>query len=331
MTSADQRLDAALLAVRRASAATRRVQRELADLALEKSDGSPVTVADFAAQAVVVLTLRETLDEPLLLVGEEDAEDLATGATAGLRTRVTKVVSAIMPGTTEADVLEAIGLGDHDGSAQAYWTLDPVDGTKGFLRGQQYAVALGYLEARQVTLGVLGTPCLSRDGDPAAVDAHGSLFAAARGQGAWAVSGDGDDRAPLRAAAMPDLSAVRMCESVESGHTAHDASAEVLDRIGARSAPVRIDSQCKYAVVAGGRADAYLRLPTRPGYREKIWDHAAGMLVVEEAGGIVTDIRGRPLDFSHGAKLLENRGVVCAVPGLHEKLVAALEGIEFPE
>ena len=46
--------------------------------------------------------------------------------------------------------------------------------------------------------------------------------------------GDGDDRVPVRAAAMPDLSAVRMCESVESGHTAHDASAEVLDRIGAR-------------------------------------------------------------------------------------------------
>ena len=71
-----------------------------------------------------------------------------------------------------------------------------------------------------------------------------------------------------------------------------------------------MDSQAKYAVVARGEADIYLRLPTRADYREKIWDHAAGHLIVAEAGGVVTDIAGRPLEFHHGRELTANRGVI---------------------
>ena len=52
-----------------------------------------------------------------------------------------------------------------------------------------------------------------------------------------------------------------------------------------------LDSLAKYAIVARGDADVYMRPPTRPAYSEKIWDHAAGMLVIEEAGGKLIDIR----------------------------------------
>ena len=58
--------------------------------------------------------------------------------------------------------------------------------------------------------------------------------------------------------------------------------------------PIRIDSQCKYAMVASGRADLYLRL-AREGYREKSWDHAAGCAVVRAAGGLVESATGEPL------------------------------------
>jgi 3'(2'), 5'-bisphosphate nucleotidase len=87
---------------------------------------------------------------------------------------------------------------------------------------------------------------------------------------------------------------------------------------------VRIDSQCKYAVVARGQADAYLRLPTRKGYIERIWDHAAGALVATEAGAVVTDIAGAELDFSHGRGLERNRGIVCAAPWAHGAIVEAI-------
>ncbi|NJO20524.1 MAG: 3'(2'),5'-bisphosphate nucleotidase, partial [Spirulinaceae cyanobacterium RM2_2_10] len=75
-----------------------------------------------------------------------------------------------------------------------------------------------------------------------------------------------------------------------------------------------------------GQAALYLRLPSpkTPDYREKIWDHAAGALVVEEAGGRVTDMHGQPLDFSLGAKLVNNQGIVASNGVIHEQVLAAL-------
>jgi len=94
--------------------------------------------------------------------------------------------------------------------------------------------------------------------------------------------------------------------------------------LGIVKQPVRLDSQAKYAVVARGEGDVYLRLPTKKDYREKIWDHAGGVLVVEEAGGRVTDIDGKPLEFTHGRELSANRGVVVTNGRLHNDVLRAI-------
>jgi len=86
---------------------------------------------------------------------------------------------------------------------------------------------------------------------------------------------------------------------------------------------LRVDSQAKYAMVARGDAEIYLRLP-RGDYVENIWDHAAGMMLVEEAGGAVTDLTGKPLDFSHGPELSENRGIVATNGAFHERVIEAI-------
>jgi 3'(2'), 5'-bisphosphate nucleotidase len=85
-----------------------------------------------------------------------------------------------------------------------------------------------------------------------------------------------------------------------------------------------MDSQCKYAIVARGDAEMYLRLPTRSDYREKIWDHAAGTLIVTEAGGQVSDITGMPLEFNHGPELIANRGVIVSNGLWHQRILQAL-------
>ena len=97
--------------------------------------------------------------------------------------------------------------------------------------------------------------------------------------------------------------------------------------MGITAPPLRMDSQAKYAVVARGEADIYLRLPTRADYREKIWDHAAGALIVTEAGGVVTDISGRPLEFHHGRELASNRGVIVTNGRLHARVIEALRSL----
>ena len=115
-----------------------------------------------------------------------------------------------------------------------------------------------------------------------------------------------------------------MCESVESAHTAHGAAARIAECLGITHEGCRMDSQCKYAAVARGEADIYLRLPTRKDYQEKIWDHAAGWLVVTEAGGRVTDVSGKALDFTRGRTLSENRGIVATNGPLHDRVVCAV-------
>ncbi|GIS58235.1 MAG: hypothetical protein CM1200mP2_04600 [Planctomycetaceae bacterium] len=69
----------------------------------------------------------------------------------------------------------------------------------------------------------------------------------------------------------------RLCESVEAGHSAHDRSEVIGGTLGLQAEPVRLDSQAKYATVADGGAEIYLRLPVDAKYQEKIWDHAAGV------------------------------------------------------
>jgi len=333
MHNRSSKLDSALRAVAEACAVTRRVQLDLDTIRqLTKDDRSPVTVADFAAQAVVALRLREDLGE-LSLVGEESAADLRAQTSNHLIGSITEAVRQLRPGIGDGAVLDAIDLGNHDASGSAYWTLDPVDGTKGFLRHGQYAVSLALIENGHVALGVLGCANLSPDfarsfDDP---DPVGCIYYAAQGAGAWYLPANDITAEPARiaAAGAVELSALRVCESVEAGHSKQDDTAKILEYLKARSNPARLDSQCKYAVVGRGQADAYLRLPTRAGYVEKIWDHAAGMLVAEEAGAKVTDIYGKRLDFTHGTTLSANKGIVCTAAEIHGQIIDAIKALQI--
>lgn len=328
----------ALASVASACAVTRAIQQKLERVRqVTKDDRSPVTVADFAAQAVVALKLMDSFGE-IRMVGEESAGVLRQDDQKTIRNEVVDAVRGVLPGATEDDVLEAIDAGNHDASADAYWTLDPIDGTKGFLRGGQYAVSLAYIEDGIVTLGVMGCPNLSPDferdfnDDP---DQTGLLYFATRsaggGAGAFVVPADRPEAAPEVVKVQSASERIRVCESVETGHTRHDDTARIVELLGGAGTPARLDSQCKYAVVARGQADAYLRLPTKPGYVEKIWDHAAGKLVAEEAGVIVTDIAGAPLDFSCGSRLERNRGVICAAKTWHSGILEAIDELQIAQ
>lgn len=301
------------------------VQAELAGKSLTKSDSSPVTVADFGVQAVVARRLRERFPQAVL-VGEEDAAELRTPANDAVRAAVAKHVGAILPGATEADVCRWIDEGS--GAARgSYWTLDPIDGTKGFLRGDQYALALAYIVDGQVMVGVLGCPNLDETGRPAVGKTAGSLYWAVRGQGTFVRKAGSTQDVRLNAAATVDPTRARLLASFESGHTDDDNLEKLRDELASTAPYVRMDSQAKYAVLASGGAELLFRLlsPKRPDYKEKIWDQAAGMLVVQEAGGKVTDLSGKPLDFSHGDSLSANRGVLASNGPLHDLALAAVK------
>lgn len=312
----------ALQAVREAAKLCQHVQAQIAPDVLEKKDRSPVTVADFGSQALVCRAIRAAFpDDPI--IAEEDAAALRQAGNDALRTQVVKHVQALRPDADEEAVLGWIDYGGASDYSGRFWTLDPIDGTKGFLRGEQYAVALALIVDGEVTVAALACPNL-----PSAADGKtGDVFTAVRGAGATSVPLEGSAATPVSVSQEDDPGRTRFCESVESGHSSHSDAAAVAERLGITAEPVRLDSQAKYAVVARGEAGIYLRLPTRPGYVEKIWDHAAGVLVVEEAGGRVTDVSGKPLSFRHGRQLEKNRGVIVTNGRLHEPVLEALQAV----
>jgi 3'(2'), 5'-bisphosphate nucleotidase len=328
-----QELSVAISSVRTAARICRTVQRQITPEALEKKDRSPVTIADFASQATVCKALAEVFpDDPI--VGEEDSAELRTSDQSEFLARVQQELAAVgIEGDAER-VCSWIDLGN--GSAtDRFWTLDPIDGTKGFLRGQQYAISLALIVNGQICVAALGCPNLALDDGGSEGAEPGSLLFAVRDRGAFVTSIEGDTFSPddataIRVSPASTWPEARLCESVESGHSSHSRSAQIAESLGIVKPPIRLDSQAKYAVVARGEADVYLRLPTRKDYREKIWDHAGGVLVVQEAGGTVTDVTGKPLDFTHGAELAANRGVAVSNGRLHAQVIDALRdaGVE---
>jgi 3'(2'), 5'-bisphosphate nucleotidase len=315
--------------VREAAQLARRVQQELVTPALTKEDRSPVTVADFAVQALVSKRLSERFADHVL-VGEESAATLREEVGAASLERITHFVGTALPGATPQDVCHWIDRGASD-PPQTFWTLDPVDGTKGFLRGAQYAVALAYIVDDVVEIGVLGCPeledaCHPHHGGP------GTLAVAVRGKGTHccALEGLGDDYwRQLNVSSHSHPADTRLLRSVESAHTNTGEIGHLVARLGIAAEPVALDSQAKYVVLAAGAGDVLVRLlsKSKPDYRECIWDQAAGSIVVTEAGGRITDLDGKPLDFSKGRKLTANRGILATNGLLHEELLASLKAI----
>ena len=322
----------ALNTVRLASKLVAQVQAEMVTAALTKEDKSPVTIADYGAQALVGYLLdRAFPNDPL--VGEEDSASLREEKNRTTLERIAYCVGQYADGATTDSVCQWIDRGSAE-SGQRYWTVDPIDGTKGFLRGDQYAIALALVENGQVQVGALGCPNLNiqyliSDDQTAFKPGSGSIVLAVRGQGTWAAPLAGGDFVRLTVSPRGEASQARMLRSLEEAHTNVGQIGELVTALNVQAAPVGMDSQAKYAVLAAGKGDVLVRLISAkmPDYKEKIWDQGAGSIVVEEAGGRITDLHGYTLDFTAGRTLARNRGVLASNGALHETVLGALEKI----
>jgi 3'(2'), 5'-bisphosphate nucleotidase len=294
---------------------------------VSKADASPVTIADYGAQAALNALLLHALQgegalRALLggapappafrVLGEESAAGLA-GCDAGLQAAVLAAFAGAMAPRGElvgsgsgsewvgSDVLQALGAGscpggrasEGQGEGRGYWVMDPIDGTKGFLRGGQYAVGLAFIRDGAPVLAVMACPALPYPAWPreggAPVDAAAAAPAAAAAAAAAAATapqelgalfsataGGGATQEPLFASgavapqritcAPPRASAdLTLCESFERGHSDHAVSEAVARALGLTRQPIRMDSMGKYALVARGCGDLYFRCVWRVG------------------------------------------------------------------
>ena len=291
---------------------------------LLKSDRSPVTVADFGSQALICKMIREKFPYDAI-VAEEGSRELRKPDRSKILDRVTDYVSAFIPGSSSEEVCSWIDFGS-DSVTDRFWALDPIDGTKGFLRGDQYAIALALIGKGRVRLGVLACPNLYTDiryphGE------KGCLFLAIEGKGSSQMDRTGVNKRPVFVSHIKIPSDAIITESVEPDHADHLTHQRLARKLNILKPSLRMDSQAKYGILARGEVTLYLRVPSsgEPGYKENIWDHAAGSIIAEEAGGKVTDIVGHPLDFSSGIKMEKNQGILVSNGFLHEVVLKALE------
>ncbi|KAH6833722.1 SAL1 phosphatase-like protein [Perilla frutescens var. hirtella] len=332
--SYDKQLAAAKKAASVAARLCQKVQKSLLQSDVQsKSDKSPVTVADYGSQAIVSFILEKELASIPSLVAEEDSGDLRKEESRETLHRITELVNDTIAGDgtidvsplSDEDVLTAIDNGKSEGGPHGqHWVLDPIDGTKGFLRGDQYAIALALLDEGKVVLGVLACPNLpltsiAGSNLNSSEDKAGCLFFAEVGAGTYMQSLDGSLPTKVHVSTTENPEEASFFESFEAAHSSHDLSSLIATKLGVKAPPVRIDSQAKYGALSRGDGAIYLRFPRR-GYIEKIWDHAAGYIVVAEAGGVVTDAGGKPLDFSKGRYLDLDTGIIVT----NEKLMPAL-------
>ncbi|KAK8478725.1 hypothetical protein V6N11_081498 [Hibiscus sabdariffa] len=223
------------------------------------------------SQALVSFVLQQEFPTDFSLVAEEDSKDLRKDGAQEVVDRITKLVN---------DSLTS------DGSYNV--TLSTEDVLKAIDSGRSEGGSQGRHwvldptdDGGKVVLGVMACPNLpitsiSAAGQHSPNNEVGWLFLAEVGGGTYMQPFDGS-------------SAVK--------------------KLGVKAPPVRIDSHAKYGALSRGDGAIYLRFPHK-GYREKIWDHAAGCIVVTEAGGVVTDAAGKPLDFSKGKYLDLDTGII---------------------
>ncbi|PRQ31394.1 putative 3'(2'),5'-bisphosphate nucleotidase [Rosa chinensis] len=363
-------LDVAVRVVHMACALCQRVQEGLVsastDQVKSKDDDSPVTIADWSVQATVSWILSEFFgSQNVSIIAEEDVQTLSKADSVGLLQAVVNTVNECLAGApkyglkgpskalTTSQILEAISQCNSVGGPKGrHWVLDPVDGTLGFVRGDQYAVALALIEDGKAVIGVLGCPnypmkkellnyhyqyheAMSKSSPPSPdIWERGCVMYARKDSGeAWMqppIHGDKKFEWPnsaklIRVSSIDDPALATSCEPVEKANSNHSFTEELAHSVGLRKKPMRVYSMVKYAAIARGDAELFMKF-ARTGYKEKIWDHAAGVVIVEEAGGVVTDAGGRPLDFSKGPYLegLDRGIIVCSGATLHEKIIDAV-------
>lgn len=322
-----------------------------------KDDLSPVTVADFAIQALLTCTIHHAFPEDKF-VGEESADALR--ASPALLARVWDALqhtkqersqsgdgddddedaAVKFPETRDqmCEMIDWCGAG-HPGRGGRIWVFDPIDGTENFVRGLVYAINAALLDDGRQVLAVVGCPNMSADvsypaGD-ASLDAggEGCIVLAARGAGAFVRKLRGGEDVPCtRLTHHADggaraTSSLRSC-SARNTSGLGDVHAEVARRLGVEwPGSNLLPWVIRWVLLALGVGDATWWVYKERSRLAKIWDHAGAMLLFEEVGGKVTDVDGRDIDLTVNRKMTANYGIVAAPADLHAKVLATVQEV----
>ncbi|KAI0200676.1 carbohydrate phosphatase [Astrocystis sublimbata] len=320
---------------------------------VEKDDLSPVTIADFAIQALLTATIQSSFPSDSF-VGEESAAELREnppllgrvwGLLVGLQD-INERESGLckLPQSPEqmCELIDKCGFGQPGGPESGrVWVFDPIDGTKTFVQRQAYAINVALLEGGRQVLSVVGCPTLPVNAT-APID-NSTIDPTGRGSIAFAVRGYGTFVRPLfetpageavlprqikplaSSASTADLRAVSCYHMLDSG--VDDVHEAVHAKLGIGRGCDFLAWVLRWVTLGLGLANVTVWVYKERDRRGKIWDHAGGILLFEELGGKVTDIDGKEIDWTVGRKLSANHGFVAAPANVHEEVLRTVHNV----
>lgn len=317
-------LDPILTAVQQALMLCREVQHKylMSNVKSGAHGKEPVTIADYGSQAIICRAISQHYPDDGVLSEEQGSQFLEL-VSEEQRAQVLKLLTNVFDHPVTQD--QVVAWLDHGKGRDTNrtWVIDPIDGTKGFVAMRHYAVAVGLVENGKPVEAVMACPGYG-DG-VSAYDDDGMLFYTDAGT-AYMQPLVGGGPVAIQVSARTNSDEMVIVQSFEKQHASKSRMTIVRELAGLDGATVRdLDSMEKYALVANGDADLYMRLPRRDQTRPHLaWDHAAGVALVETAGGRVSDVDGSPLDFSQG-RILPNKGMLVSNGVIHDRVVEATQ------
>lgn len=261
-----------------------------------------MTTIDFVTETLYeagALARDRYADRTRLHIAQKaDLNDLVTEADLAVQRQIVDRIARTFPG--DAVLAEESGLGlPPEGRPERCWILDPIDGTQNFVRAlfPAWGISLGFVERGSLAAGGVYFPIT------------GDLFLAERGAGARRNGGT------LSVSALDHLERARIDYDVSATDYRRptlDAAPDLFHRVGG----IRIHGCAVAALcsVATGDLEAYVHIALNP------WDYAAGVLIVEEAGGRASTWSGAPLTFFEG-----RRSVLASNAALYDQFLPLLK------
>lgn len=274
----------------------------------KKPDSSYVTPADYAVQYYLFKTLHQAFPN-IPFIGEETLEEKDSYKLP----YILHLAQQLDPKATQQDLL--IGLRSSPFPSTLFWLVDPIDGTAGFIKNRFFAIAISLIYESQPILSIIACPTMLQNSF--------KVYFAAKEHGAYLFDSDTGATSRLQAG---KICTNRFCEaSLSARNQKHWATQNLSNHLPTNPSAYRVDSQYKYALVAENSVDFFIRLPFSAS-KAYSWDHAPGAFLVEEAGGIVSDLSGAALNYRNDTLTLQNHPVLLASgnKAAHEMILQTL-------
>jgi len=271
-----------------------------------KQDSTPVTHADIASQILIVSRINEKFPDDTI-IAEEDQEFIEDDTS-----KIIKKCFREVGLDDSLDIRKLISHKVNDPNRQ--WSIDPIDGTEGFSKHLVYAIGISFMIKNVPKMSVICVPHYDNNTI--------GLFIAEEGDGAK-YSKNGFEFESIHVSKQDDIKKVKMCHSL---HYDEPWVVKFAKKVGI-SQLIQIDSMAKLCMVADGSADIYIK-PIDKNH-SFTWDFAPGILLVEEAGGIVTDLKGNEIHFTNEHMICNTNGLVASNGVIHDLVIHELEKIDL--